>query len=224
MSQGTLRDLGSDPADPGKIHGVAPYVRAAFQTKLAGGTFELGGNLLKAAIFPARDRSSGFTDHYLDWGLDSSWQKTIGKRDTLSANLRFEHERGNLRASCLVGLVGSGSDVDCARYTLNEWRGAVRYSWHDHVGFTVSPFSITGSANDQLFDGSGRPDSNGIMGQLDYTFWPSGNSPLGPRVNARVGVQYTLYGKFNGRRRNFDNAGANAADNDVLRIFSWIAF
>jgi hypothetical protein len=39
-----------------------------------------------------------------------------------------------------------------------------------------------------------------------------------------VGVQYTLYGKFNGRRHNFDGAGANAADNNVLRLFSWIAF
>jgi hypothetical protein len=39
-----------------------------------------------------------------------------------------------------------------------------------------------------------------------------------------VGIQYTHYGKFNGRRHNFDGAGANAADNNVLRMFSWIAF
>lgn len=223
-SRGTLQWLGSDPGDPGNIHGVAPYARVAFQTKLAGGTFEAGGNLLKASIVPGRDGSSGLTDHYLDWGLDSSWQKTFGKSDTLSANVRFEHERGDLRASCALGLLGDGSDPACARYSLKELRAAFRYTWHDHVGLTVSPFSITGSHNANVFDGNGRPDSDGIMGQLDYTLWPSGNSPLGPRANARVGVQYTLYGKFNGRRHNFDGAGANAADNNVLRVFTWVAF
>ena len=223
-SRGTLQWLGSDPADPGNIRGVVPYGRVAFQTTIAGGTFEAGGNVFKANIIPVRDRSSGLTDHYLDWGLDSSWQKTFAKTDTLSANIRYEHERGDLRASCALGLLGDGSDPACARYSLDEIRAAVRYTWHDHVGLTLSPFSITGSHNTNVFDGNGRPDSDGIMGQIDYTLWPSGNSPLGPRANARVGVQYTLYGKFNGRRHNFDGAGANAADNNVLRVFTWIAF
>jgi hypothetical protein len=223
-SAGTLRFLGSDPADSGQIRGIAPYLRAAYQADLGGGTFEVGTSFLKAALFPRRDRSSGFTDRYTDWGLDSSWQKTLGKSDLLSANVRYEHERGDLRASCALALVGDGSDPGCARYHLNEWRAALRYGLHDKLGLTLSPFSITGSHNDNLFDGSGRPDSNGIMGQVDYTFWPNGNSPLGPLVNARVGVQYTVYGKFNGRRRNFDGEGANAADNNALRLFSWIAF
>jgi hypothetical protein len=223
-SRSTLRFLGSDPEDPGSLHGVAPYVRAAYQADVAGGTFEVGSSFLKAALFPGRDRSSGFADRYTDWGLDSSWQKPIGKTDLISANVRYEHESGNLRASCALGLIGDGTDVDCARYHLNEWRAALRYTFHEKVGFTVSPFSITGSHNDNVFEGSGRPDSDGIMGEVDYTLWPNGHSPLGALVNARVGVQYTLYGKFNGRRRDFDGAGANARDNDVLRVFTWLAF
>jgi hypothetical protein len=223
-SAGTLRALGSDPEDPGKIHGIAPYARAAYQTNLGGGTFEAGATFLKAALFPERDRSSGFTDRYTDWGLDSSWQKPLGSGDLISANIRYEHERADLRASCALALVGDGSDVACGRYHLNEWRAAARYTLHDKIGFTVSPFSISGSHNDNVFDGSGRPNSNGVMGQVDYTFWPAGDSPLGPLVNARVGVQYTVYGKFNGRRHNFDGAGANAADNDALRLFTWVAF
>jgi hypothetical protein len=223
-SAGTLSSLGADPADPGKVHGIAPYARAAYQTNLADGTFEIGGSFLKAALFPGRDQTSGFTDHYTDWGLDSSWQKTIGKNDTLSANLRYEHERGNLRASCALGLIGDSTNVDCGRYSLNEWRAAVRYTLHDKIGFTLSPFSITGSHNENVFDGSGSPDSNGLMGQVDYTLWPDGRSPLGPLVNGRVGVQYTVYGKFNGRRHNFNGGGGEAKDNDVLRLFTWIAF
>lgn len=223
-SSGTLNDLGIDPTQPGSVHGVAPYGRIAYQTDVAGGTFEVGGNVLKASIFPGRDHSSGFADKYTDWGLDSSWLKTLGANNSLTANIRFEHERGSLRASCALGLFGEDSDVDCARYHLNEWRAAVRYTWHDKVGFTVSPFSITGSRNLNLYGGNGSPNSNGVMGQLDFTPWGAGNSPLGPRFNARVGAQFTLYGKFNGRRHNYDFAGANASDNNALRLFTWVAF
>jgi hypothetical protein len=223
-SRGLLNFVGMDPTDPGSLHGIAPYGRIAYQNDLAGGTFEVGANLLKAAIFPGRDRSSGFTDHYTDWGLDSSWLKTVRKSDSLTADIRFEHERGNLRASCALGLIGDGSDVGCAHYHLNEWRAAVRYTWHNKLGVTVSPFSITGSRNFNLYDGNGLPDSNGVMGQIDFTPWGTGKSPFGPRFNARMGVQYTLYGKFNGRRHNYDLSGANAADNNALRVFTWVAF
>lgn len=223
-SSGTLTFLGADPTSPGSLHGLAPYGRIAYQNDLGGGTFEVGANILKAAIFPGRDRSTGLTDHYTDWGIDASWLKGLGKQDTLTANVRYEHEKGDLRASCALELIGDGSDIGCANYHLNEWRGAVRYNWRNKVGVTVSPFSITGSSNFNLYGGNGRPDSNGVMGQIDFTPWGAGNSPLGPRVGARVGVQYTIYGKFNGRRHNFDLAGANAADNNALRVFTWIAF
>jgi hypothetical protein len=220
----TLSFLGSDPFDPGSIHGAAPYGRAAVQTMVGGGTFEAGASALKVALFPGRDRSSGFTDRYTDLGLDASWQKPLKSGDIVSANVRYEHEQANLRASCALGLIGEGDDPGCARYHLNEWRAAVRYTWHDRLGLTLSPFSITGSRNSNVFDGSGSPDSNGLMGQVDYTFWPASNGPLGPRANVRVGLQYTVYGKFNGRRRNFDGNGANASDNNALRAFTWIAF
>jgi len=223
-SRGTLSWLGADPFDPGSIHGVAPYGRVALQTGLAGGTFEVGASALRAALFPERDRSSGLTDRYTDLGLDSSWQKPLKSGDIISFNLRYENERANLRASCALALIGDGTDVGCGRYHLNELRAAARYTLHDKVGITLSPFSITGSRNDNVFGGNGRPDSNGLMGQADYTFWPDGKSPLGPLFNARVGIQYTVYGKFNGRRHNFDGEGANAADNDALRVFTWVAF
>ena len=215
-SSGILRTLGTDPKDPGSIHGLAPYARAAYQTQLAGGTFEAGANLLKASIFPRRDRSSGFTDHYADWGLDSSWQKSIGKNDTLSANLRYEHERADLRASCALSLLGSVTDAGCARYHLNELRAALRYTLHDKLGLVLSPFSLTGSRNPNAFE-SGSPNSSGLMGEVDYTFWPDSKGPLGPLFNIRIGAQYTAYRKFDGRT-------SGAAANNALRLFAWIAF
>jgi hypothetical protein len=40
----------------------------------------------------------------------------------------------------------------------------------------------------------------------------------------RVGVQYTLYSRFDGAGKNFDGAGANASDNNTLRVFTWFAY
>jgi hypothetical protein len=223
-AHGTLDWLGADPDNPGKIHGLAPYARVAYQNDLAGGTFEAGGSFLKAAIFPGRDRSSGFSDHYTDWALDSSWQTSLHSGDVVSANFRYVHENGDLQASCALALIGDGSDVGCGHYHLNELRATLGYSWHGIIGADISPFSITGSRNFNVFGGNGLPDSNGVTMQLDYTPWGAGNSPLGPRFNTRLGLQYTLYGKFNGARHNFDLAGANASDNNALRAFLWVAF
>lgn len=237
-ARGTVRFIGAEDM-PGSIRGVAPYGRVAWQTNLAGGTFEVGANAFKAAIYPMRDRSTGLFDRYTDLGVDSSWQKTLGKSDTLALNFRYEHEKGNLRASCVLGLLGgeeetaaavrgaamaADGDPNCARYHLNSVRGTVGYTWHDRIGANLSAFSITGSRNFNLYPETGRPNSNGLTGQLDYTFWGRDKSPLGPRFNARIGVQYTVYGKFSGRRRNYDLSGRNAGDNNTLKLFTWIAF
>ena len=226
-AHGTLNWLGADPDSPGDIHGIAPYGRVAWQGKAAGGTLEFGAIGFKANIFPERERSSGFTDEFTDLGIDGSWVKTFESGDQISTNVRYIHETGNLRASCALGMIGDeeGNDVGCGHYHLSEVRGTVGYSWRGMVGASLSAFSIGGSANPNVFGGaSGTPDSNGITGQVDFTPWGNGKSPLGPRVNARVGLQYTLYGKFNGRRSNWDGAGANATDNNALRVFTWVAF
>lgn len=221
---GTLNWLGVDPSDPGDIAGLAPYGRLAFQTNAGGGTLEIGAFALKAALHPGRDRSVGLRDHYSDVGVDGSWQKTFGNNDLLSLQARYTHEASNLEASCALGLVGDGTNVGCAKTTLNELRGDIRYVWHGKFGAALAGFSTTGSTNADLYGPAGKPDSNGVMAQLDYSPWGDGSGPLGKRVNLQVGVQYTAYGKFDGATHNYDGAGANASDNNALRVFTWIAF
>ena len=228
-SKGTLDFVGVDPNDPGKIHGLAPYGRAAFQTNLGGGTFEVGAFALKAALFPGRDRSTGESDRYTDFGLDTSWIKPL-KSDTLTFNARYTHEKQSLDATCILGMedgsIDEGPLSDCANDSLNEVRADVSYYWHNVVGVTVSPFSITGSSNPFIYadNRTFKPNSNGVLFQIDGTPFGNGKGPLGPRFNMRVGAQYTLYGKFNGAHSDFDNSGRNASDNNTLRIFTWIAF
>jgi hypothetical protein len=220
----SLRWLGVDPVSLGDIHGLAPYGRIAYQHELGGGTLEVGAFALKAAINPERNRSSGFSDQYSDVGLDASWQKTNSHGSTIAANVRYTHEAKNLQASCALAIIGDGRSPNCAKVDLNDWRGNVSYHWHGKLGATLGAFSTNGSANANLYSTSGRPDSNGITAQIDYTPWGVGNSPLGPLVNMRLGIQYTAYGNFDGARHNYDGAGADASDNNTLRIFTWLAF
>ncbi len=229
-ARGTLRWLGADPANPGDIHGVAPYTRIAFQHDLGGGTAELGAFALRAALWPGRDRSSGFTDLYSDLGLDASWIKTLGASDTVTINARYTHEKRSLMATCALGVAdGSLGPVplsDCSNGTLEELRADASYYWHNKIGATIGAFNLQGTGNAALYAGNRtmRPDSSGILLQLDGTPFGAGHSPFGPRFNMRLGVQYTKYLRFDGARRDFDGAGANASDNNTVRIFTWVAF
>jgi len=60
--------------------------------------------------------------------------------------------------------------------------------------------------------------------QLDGTPFGAGGSPLGPRFNMRVGVQYVAYLKFDGAGSNYDGSGRSAAANNTLRVFTWFAY
>ena len=224
MSAGSLNWLGIDPSSPGNLSGIAPYTRAGLQMPLAGGTGHVGAFGLWAKINPGRDTSTGLTDHYADVGLDASWQKALTSGDVIAAQLRYTHEASRLQASCALGAIGDGSSIDCANTHLNEWRGDVTYSWHNKIGATLGAFTTYGSSNANLYAPTNKPNSDGLTAQLDYTPWGAGNSPLGPRVNMRLGVQYTAYGKFNGAKNNYDGNGGNASDNNTLRLFSWLAF
>lgn len=226
---GTLRWLGADPLDPGDIHGFAPYGRLALQTDLAGGTFEAGAFALKAALWPGRDRSSGYTDRYSDIGVDASWIKPL-KSDTLTLNGRYTHEKQSLNATCTLGMMDGSIDpgplADCADGTLNEARADASYYWRNAIGASISAFDVSGSRNPIIYASNRafRPNSSGLQFQLDGTPFGRSKSPLGPRFNMRVGIQYTVYTKFDGARLNYDGTGRNASDNNTLRVFTWLAF
>lgn len=215
-----LTRLGADPTAPGDIAGLAPYGRIAWQRAFGGATVEVGGFGLRADIHPGLDRSTGVVDRYTDLGLDASYFRTLQSGDVVTVNARYLHEDQRLSATCaLAGASG------CARNTLTDIRADAAYYWRNKVGVTVAAFDTFGSANPILYaaDRTARPDSSGVMLQLDGT--PFGGEPQpARRVNVRLGVQYTLYTQFNGARRNFDGAGANASDNNTLRVFTWFAF
>jgi hypothetical protein len=223
----TLTHLGADPTSPGSIKGLAPYARIAVQKDVAGGTLEAGAFGMRTSVYPGLDRSLGLTDDYTDLGLDASYIKTLQSGDVVTANVRYVHERQDLNYTCATAI---GSDINCPTGNdLNDIRADLSYYWRNKIGATVQVFNTTGSANPFVYQAiSGnrlaKPDSTGVTFQLDGTPFGGAGSPLGPRFNMRVGLQYTFYTEYNGAGSNYDGMGAKASDNNTLRVFTWFAY
>ncbi len=215
-----LIHAGADPTSPGNIKGVAPYGRLAYQKNFGDRNVEVGAFAMGASLYPGHDQSLGLTDHYTDLGLDASYQLFAARKDVFTVNARYTHEQQRLDASQALGLAATRN------VNLQDLRIDASYYWRDRIGLTVGAFDTWGKP-DQLLYAANRtftPDSSGLLFQLDGTPWGEGGSPLGPRFNMRLGIQYTAYLSFDGSGRNYDGLGDGAGANNTVRIFSWIAY
>lgn len=219
-SAGFLTHAGVDAYSPGNIKDIAPYARVAFDKNLGDHNFEIGLFALDANLYPGRDQSTGFTDHYTDLGLDASYQLFAAHRSVFTLNGRYTHERQNLAASMALGGATSRSQ------TLQDVRLDASYYWHDQIGFTVGGFDTWGTSDALLYAGNRtlRPGGSGVIVQIDGTPFGAAGSPLGPRFNMRVGIQYTDYFGFDGASSNYDGTGRSARDNNTFRAFTWLAY
>jgi hypothetical protein len=217
---GFLRAMGVDPDESGDIASVAPYFRIAYQKDYGNQNFEVGGIAFFPHLYPGGDQSTGTDDAYSDLGLDAAYQY-MGTGDNIyELNARYTHEHQTLGASYLLGAAANRTN------TLEDFRATASYYWHNEIGGTVNYFNTSGSADALLYADSRTfsPDSNGFTLQADWTPFGTTPSALGPRVNLRLGIQYTIYTKFMGATTNYDGLGGNASDNDTLRVFTWLAF
>ena len=214
-----LSAAGAD-SGAGEIDGAAPYVRVAWQKDLENSSnLEVGAFGFFPSFHPGDDTSTGKTDDYSDYGIDASYQFLGDETNVYTINARYTHEEQDLNATHLLG--GSARTSD----TLDDFRIDGSYYWHDWVGATVQFFDTTGSRDALLYadNRTFSPDSTGLRFQIDATPWGNDVSPFGPRFNMRVGLQYTLYTKFDGAGKNYDGTGRDASDNNTLRIFTWFA-
>ncbi len=220
LSRDFLDRAGVDPFSPGSIKGVAPYGRLAYQKNFGDWNVQVGAFGMSADLYPGRDNTTGFTDHYRDLGVDASYQYFAANKDVFTVNARYTDERQRLEASQALGLASNG------RGSLKDLRIDASYYWRNKLGFTVGAFDTYGSADPLLYSGNRtlKPLSQGANFQVDHTFLGGSGSPFGPRFNARVGVQYTAYSRFDGASRNYDGLGRNASDNNTLRAFLWAAY
>lgn len=220
LPKDTQSALGVDPTGEQEIDGVAPYWRLALQQQIGNNDLSIGTYGLFANIYPGRDQSAG-SDQITDIGFDASYQYMASNDHLFTADANYIREFQNLDASKRLGNATHGSD------TLNEFRLNTSYTYAQTVTARVAFFDIWGSKDLGVYGGdsaNGSPDSDGFIFELDYTPFGKEDSWLQPWINARFGLQYVLYDKFNGARDNYDGAGADASDNNTLYLFTWWAF
>jgi hypothetical protein len=89
----------------------------------------------------------------------------------------------------------------------------------NRIIFTGQYFNTWGTFDPVQFAGSlgtGSPNSNGYIAEIAYIPFGSSKSPIWPWANARLGVQYTWYNKFDGDK-------LNAHNNNTMFVYLWMA-
>jgi hypothetical protein len=219
LGPSSLFALGIEPAGTSAIDSVAPSWRLAVEPAWGNNTLEVGTFGLSAPLVPQRMTGAG-TDRLTDVGLDTQYQ-WLGSRDAFSLQARFIEEFQHLPASQALGLSTNGNNH------LHTWQIKGSYWWNQTVGFTTSYFNIHGTPDAGLYGGvsaNNSPNSNGWIFELNYVPFNYGGPTFWPWLNAKFGLQFVHYNKFNGARINYDGMGTNAADNDTVYLNGWFAF
>jgi hypothetical protein len=104
---------------------------------------------------------------------------------------------------------------------LNTLRAQASFTYgaDNRISLTGQHFNTWGSSDAGLYSGlaSGNsPNSDGWIAEIAYLPFMASPSPIWPWFNARIGLQYIWYDKF-------DGTTAGAAANDTLFAYVWFA-
>ena len=222
MSRGLLDTLGVED-QAGRISGVAPYVRLAYQKDWGKQVASLGLVGMSAKIHP--DRRPGPTNDSTDWGLDATYQYLGNRKNIITSSVAFFRERQSRKFDIAEGLTSK------RRHTLNSVNANIGWSHLNTYGLTFGLFSRWGTRDTELYapeeDGgsrTGKPDTAGYILQADWTPFGKEDSWHAPFANLKLGIQYTGFTKFNGASHNYDGFGRKASDNNSLFGFAAVAF
>lgn len=194
-----------------RISGVAPYWRVTWEQNWGRQSLSAGTFGIKADTHPTGIGEHGPTDTTTDVAVDAQYQY-IGDEHIVSAYATWIHESRDFNATVAAN----------PHNTLNTVRLTGNYFYKRKYGGSLQVFSTTGSSDPVLYrsgtavlgSSSGRPDSRGVVAELDYLPW----------LNTKLGLQYTAFAKFNGGSSNYDGFGRSASDNNTVFAFIWTAF
>ncbi|MBS0554717.1 MAG: cytochrome C, partial [Proteobacteria bacterium] len=186
--------------DMGRLGGGTAYWRLAWLQDWKRQNFSAGLFGFNTDIQPDR-LSGGPTNRYRDLGVDASYQ-FLGTREHVGTlYTSFIRERQTRNDLFAVG------EADNRKGSLNEFRINASYYYKQTWGLTAGRFATRGNRDATLYgDGyaNGSPDTSGTVLQADWTPWGKEDSWGAPWANLRLGLQYTMFDKFNGARRNYD--------------------
>jgi len=191
---------------------AAAYWRAAWEQDWDSNTLSAGTYGMSTDTRPSGVGDNGPTDRITDAALDAQYQY-ISDTHIISVATTWIHERRTVN-NAEFATPGHG--------TLDTGRLTGTYFYKRKVGASAQFFSTSGSADTTLYAGgtpavgsaTGQPETSGAMFEIDYLPW----------LNTKLGLQYTLYSKFNGRSTNYDGYGRDASDNNLWYAYLWTAF
>ena len=143
---------------------------------------------------------------YTDVGFDAQYQY---QGDNFWFTLRGSYIHENQSDPNLL-VAANTTDI------LNEARAyaSLAYGNNNRVVHTGQYFSTWGTADTNLYGGS--PDTDGWIAEIAYIPFSNSFAPGWPWFNARLGLQYTWYNKFNGTT-------VGASSNNTLFLYAWFA-
>jgi len=217
LSTNTQLILGVDTTGFNPINGIAPYWRVAVEPIFGDHSLEFGTFGLKSNVFPMGMSRAG-TDSFTDIGVDAQYQ-FIGDPHAVTFRAAWIHERHNLGASQALGLADDSHDM------LRSLNASLSYIYDRTWSLTAGRFSVGGTADKTLYGTfTGSPNSAGWIAEIAYLPFMHGGPSFWPWLNARIGLQYTLFDKFNGASTNFNGMGRNAHNNNTIFLYTWIMF
>jgi len=195
--------------------GVIPYWRVALQHE-----FRTIYAMVGTYGFDAKVRPSGVagpTNHFTDVAVDAQLERRVRTAGAVILRSTYIHERQRLD-----GLVAASPPAaERTSNRLGTFRINASVNPTTGYGLTAGYFSTTGRTDALLYPAApvtgsrtGRPDTRGFIGELDFNPWQ----------NTRLALQYVAYDKFNGASASYDAAGRSASANNTLYLYTWIAF
>ena len=183
------------------IKGAAPYWRLALQhqwssTYLEVGTFGIAPQQYVSGI-------SGNMDNFTDLGFDLQLEHSLPFGYlSLHSSLINETEHRDLSATEHSNLNFNSFKIDGSLY------------FKKGLGATVGYFNTSGSEDPNVASYTSKPNSSGMLFQLEYLPW----------YNTKFILQYVTYAKFDGSSNNYDSLGRNAPNNNTLYLMAWFNF
>jgi hypothetical protein len=215
--------LGMNPFDgPGLFGGVAPYWRVALEPHWGRHSLMVGAFGMYFDVHPWLDPSfvTGTTgtfaqsDKFTDMGFDSQYQY---QGDNYWVTLRGSYIREFQRLDASFANLASSNPTN--QLNSLKLQASFAYGADNRIVLTGQYFDIRGTSDPNLYVGfaSGvSPNSNGWMAEIAYIPFGASKAFGWPWFNARIGLQYTYYNKF-------DGTTIGAHDNNTLFLHAWFA-
>ncbi len=203
---------------PGLFDGTAPYWRAALEPNWGPHSLMVGTFGMFSQVKPftgVGTDTTALSDKITDVGFDAQYQYQ-GSNYWFTLRGSYIHENQKLDAT--FGVLGAAANPTNFLDSLHL-QASLAYGADSKIVLTGQYFSITGSSDVGLFGGNASgfsPNSSGFIGELAYIPFSASKAPGWPWLNARIGLQYTYYNKF-------DGTTVGAHDNNTLFLHAWFA-